>query len=291
VPNRMLREGIVESRKMAQVSDSAKVLYYKLMSVADDFGRFEADPELLRRRLYMWEIERISADGVSRWLNECELAGLLETYPGVGKEFAGKRYLELINFKQQQRAKSKYPDVNGRCTPAPAKAKMDAPTHTSLLALDSNCAQPQTNVLVPTRLDSYVLPNSSSVFSEEEQDAGARDRVPVLDSVLKHWPPWWALWSETKGTHHKKPARDAFGSVVTENNREDCFLCTASYVGSVDPASGYNPHTFLYEQAKDNFEARWPPRNRGPTKDRKAAAMEEFRRRTLEDIADAERKR
>ena len=51
------------------------------MSVADDFGRFEADPELLRRRLYVTGMEHISATDFKSRLNECPEADLMRTRP------------------------------------------------------------------------------------------------------------------------------------------------------------------------------------------------------------------
>jgi hypothetical protein len=183
MPNRMLREGIVESRKMAQVYDSAKVLYYKLMSVADDFGRFEADPELLRRRLYMWETERVSAHMVAGWLKECADKDLIRLY-----EFSGKKYLEILNFKQQVRAKSKYPDEHGDHTPAPPKSKSaHSSTEVKLLANDNNCDQSKTNALAPTRLDSTRLDSNKKEESSEtltEDENPKPSNVTVMPSML-----------------------------------------------------------------------------------------------------------
>src|SRR4051794_11796350 len=137
MPNRMLREGIVDSRKVAAVSDPAKVLLYKLMSVADDFGRFEADPELLRRRLFIWEMDHVSALDIENRLNECEKANLIRLYAALGKP-----YLEILNFRQQLRAKSKYPDANGQYTPAPKDAKRSESADSgNLRAIDAECNQ------------------------------------------------------------------------------------------------------------------------------------------------------
>jgi hypothetical protein len=109
MPNRLLREGIVDSRKMGAISDGAKVLYYKLISVVDDFGRFEADCELLRRRLYSWETEKVNAKSLDGYLQECADGDdpLIRLYVS-GK----KRYLEILNFSPgiRFRAKSRYPD-------------------------------------------------------------------------------------------------------------------------------------------------------------------------------------
>ena len=75
------------------------------MSVVDDYGRTDAHLTLLRSACYPLIIDKVSEKDVRKHLNECEKKELLSLY-----EADGKPYLEMSNFKQQQRAKqSKYP--------------------------------------------------------------------------------------------------------------------------------------------------------------------------------------
>ena len=75
------------------------------MSVVDDYGRTDAHPTLLRSACYPLIIDKVSEKDVRKHLTECEKKQLLSLY-----EADGKPYLEMSNFKQQQRAKqSKYP--------------------------------------------------------------------------------------------------------------------------------------------------------------------------------------
>ena len=79
------------------------------------------------------------------------------------------------------------------------------------------------------------------------------------------FPDWWELWSKVRGTHHSREALQAWMSVVPMDLEGAAIECTASYLGSLDnPAKGFNPDTFLFAQAKEGFESRWPafaPRN------------------------------
>lgn len=91
---------------MAKLSWPAEVLYRRVMSVVDDFGRFTAHPTLLRAACYPLQLEKVSDADVGKWLLETEKAGLVSVYPASD----GKRYLELRDFRQQIRSKtSKWP--------------------------------------------------------------------------------------------------------------------------------------------------------------------------------------
>jgi hypothetical protein len=53
MPNRILREGINDSERVNALSPvHAELFYRKLMSLCDDFGRFEANPAVLLGKLY-----------------------------------------------------------------------------------------------------------------------------------------------------------------------------------------------------------------------------------------------
>lgn len=104
VPNRIIREAILSSEKMAMLAWPEEVFYRRVMSIVDDYGRFEANPQLLRARCYPLQTDAVRAADISRWMAACQKAGLILCY-----EVSGKCYLEVLNFQQQQRSASKYP--------------------------------------------------------------------------------------------------------------------------------------------------------------------------------------
>jgi len=111
MPNRILREGILSSERVAKLPWPAEVFYRRLMSVVDDFGRYFAKPELLRSAAYPLQHDKVGNPDIVKWLTECVDAGLVRTYAVSGKE-----YLELCDFRQQVRAQqSKFPQmpING----------------------------------------------------------------------------------------------------------------------------------------------------------------------------------
>lgn len=113
MPNRILREGILTSERIASLGWAEEVFYRRLMSVVDDYGRYYATPMLLRAACYPLHLNKVSDSDIEKWLTACVNAALVRVYPAKD----GKRYLELLDFRQQVRAKeSKFPGLQATCT-------------------------------------------------------------------------------------------------------------------------------------------------------------------------------
>jgi hypothetical protein len=140
VPTRLLREGIVDSEAVNRLSWPAEVFYRRLMSVVDDFARFDARPAVLRSRLYPLKIDAVREADISRWIAECETAGLIALYActragGARWITAGEKsgpdlsaderpYILFHKFDQQVRAKvSKFPAPPDLTCPCAADAQ------------------------------------------------------------------------------------------------------------------------------------------------------------------------
>ena len=125
MPNRIIREGILTSPKIAKLGWAEEVFYRRLMSLVDDYGRYFADPCLLRGHAYPRQLNKVSDSDVGKWLHSCEVAGLVRVYPAQD----GERYLEIVNFGQQIRAtKSKFPQPpapDSTCNHLIANAHLD----------------------------------------------------------------------------------------------------------------------------------------------------------------------
>lgn len=115
MPNRILREGVVTSERVNALDCEAEVFYRRLMSVVDDFGRYTGHLSLLRAALYPLRLGAVSEDDIERMTKAVEKAGLIVVY-----ECSGKRFLELLDFRQQVRAK------DSKCPPPPVKCAASA---------------------------------------------------------------------------------------------------------------------------------------------------------------------
>src|SRR5471030_647137 len=107
MPTRILREGINSSQRINRLSPGAEILYRRLMSVADDYGRYYANPTTIRGACLPTHPNPPCEQSVINWISECTQPDirLLVIY-----ESEGCKYLEIVNFKQQTRSKSKFPN-------------------------------------------------------------------------------------------------------------------------------------------------------------------------------------
>jgi len=102
MPTRILREGIISSERVNSLSERAELFYRKLMSVVDDYGRFYSNPISILGACYPMRPNVCEAD-VKQMLSECISAGLIVVY-------GGGKYIVMLDFRQQTRSKSKFPE-------------------------------------------------------------------------------------------------------------------------------------------------------------------------------------
>lgn len=107
MPNRYVREGILSSHRVNALSLGAEVFYRRLMSVADDHGRYHGSVVTLRGACFPLNPEKISEKEISKWLTE-----LIKGDNPLVKMYSidGATYLEIQNFGQTTRSKSKFPN-------------------------------------------------------------------------------------------------------------------------------------------------------------------------------------
>jgi hypothetical protein len=185
MPVRMLREGILTSERIDMLSPAGEVFYRRLMSVVDDFGRYSANPKLVRAACYPLKLDTVNDEHIAVWLEECVKASLVICY-----QVAGKQYLEVADFRQQVRSKqSKYPDP---------------------ITDENNCYATAKQLFATEHLDGdggvdgVEDGNSSADAEVVTGDAGspAKDRLPncphqeLIDLYAKHLPelPYPRIW-------------------------------------------------------------------------------------------------
>lgn len=118
MPSRYIRDGLLDSERLARAGELAEVLFVRLMLVADDYGRFDGRITVMCRKC--WPIGDESTpselDIIDR-LAALDREGLIRAY-----EVDGKPYILIPRFRQRTRAqRSKYPDP-----PSPEQVK-DSP--------------------------------------------------------------------------------------------------------------------------------------------------------------------
>lgn len=106
MPNRILRDGIITSSRVNALSLGAELLYRRLLSVVDDYGRYFGHPATVRTGAWPTCPDKHSDDNVRKWLGELTSGArpLLVTY-----EVEGVPYFYLDGFGQRVQAASKFP--------------------------------------------------------------------------------------------------------------------------------------------------------------------------------------
>lgn len=145
MPTRILREGIITSEKVNKLSEKAENFYRRLMSVADDYGRFYANTTLLRSACYPLRVDSLTDIDVKHMLNECLANDLLLLY-GLEK------FLLIKEFRQQTRSPSKFPEPSNDKT---------------LINCQSNVNQ---------------MRSETGAYSESESDTKAGSHPPLSNS-------------------------------------------------------------------------------------------------------------
>lgn len=115
MPNRIIKESICESYGLSECSLFASDLYKRLITYADDYGRFNSDTMIMRARLYPREYEVVTEEDIADGLAELAGVGKLSFYRARIFNQGGKTgvYGAFPNWGEHQRvreSKAKCPD-------------------------------------------------------------------------------------------------------------------------------------------------------------------------------------
>ncbi len=217
MPNRILRDW-TDSESINSLSFQAEVFFTRLIMKVDDFGRFSANPKLLKSLLFPIK-DGLRDSDISRNLDECEKAGLIAVYEADGKSF-----LEIKKFLQRGRAeKSKFPSPTGQVTvtrPSPAPVGVDEDE-----GVDEGVDEDECEVL-PQELDSEPFKMAWNEFlsyrkgikkplkrdSKKAQlktlaSWGAKDAIESINETIRNG--WQGLFKpkHTDGNTHRNEKR------------------------------------------------------------------------------------
>jgi hypothetical protein len=191
MPNRIIREAILSSEKVALLGWPEEVFYRRLHSIVDDYGRYEANPQLLRSRCYPLQTDAVRVTDISRWMAACQTAGLILNYA-----VQGKQYLEVINFGQQQRSASKYPSppaVDSACNHLLA----DAHLVVSVSGVVSEGGGGKRASRIPDDFNPKPEPEAEQGIDRAKELANFRDywTSKARDNTKLDWQATWRTWA------------------------------------------------------------------------------------------------
>lgn len=105
MPNRLLKEGIVDSGRIDSLSPEAEVCFYRLVVVADDLGRFDARTAIVRSRCFPLKEQSNMPARVEAWLTELADKFLILRY-----QVGGQPFLQIMKWDQRVRSNGKFPE-------------------------------------------------------------------------------------------------------------------------------------------------------------------------------------
>jgi len=215
MPQRFLRPQIRQSKRWNRVGLLEQSLYVRLLTLVDDYARYEADPELIRSEAFPYGDELGNSYPVQTI--EASLRTLADKDLVLLYEKDGVKYLQLTRWKERPRTASKYPSPPlktnvSKCfqmlASPPSPSPSPSPVHT-----DAREEKPLPEI--PTReeaIDNAKKENipadfAGYVFDTWESREG-RDGAGVITSfapyVKRRWTKEGPDW--TKGVHHSQNA-------------------------------------------------------------------------------------
>ncbi len=109
VPNRIIKESICASETLAALPAEAERLFYRLITQADDFGRFDGRPFAVRTRCFQAMVDQISESDVAGWLELLKDIGLIQIYQVNDRQYGFFVTWNLHQREFPRTVKSKWP--------------------------------------------------------------------------------------------------------------------------------------------------------------------------------------
>ncbi len=251
MPTRILRDGINSSARINRLSPGAEILYRRLMSVADDYGRYYASPVAIRGACWPTHFAPPCEQDVSRLLAECTQGDkpLITTYV-----VDGCSYLQLNDFNQKIRSKSKFPhnpgDLSADCRQIVDKMPaLDVVEGVVGDGVEGACVRGAVAPSVRAVLPTLRKPN-----------------VTDLNGITSQ--RFDEFWDRYPRQQHRDAACHQWLSVVTIEVEPVLFACLQRYLDSDEVFRGAvaNPEKWLLEQHRDRWQGNWPRHTNGSQK-------------------------
>ena len=159
MPNRIIKESLLISEKVAELKDFDFRLWISLILLADDYGCGDARPAIIKGRAFPLR-DRLTNKDIESSLGNLAAASCVNLY-----EVDGRPYYQFPNWSQHQRVRNAK-----RRFPQPESATCDGVDQ-----LAANCGEllPESN---PIRIQSESNPNPESESVRE-------DERPSFDTV------------------------------------------------------------------------------------------------------------
>lgn len=268
MPDRLIRESALTSETLAGLSDFAERLFWRLTTVADDYGRFVANASVVAGRC-MPLVNGATTKRIEAALLELESAEAIKLY-----EIDGKRYLHFPQWSkyQQTRAKkSKYPD------PPDLQASADI------------CLQTQTIV-------SDFAKAASAPHTHTHTDSSSEILTPEIVEPEDLFDQAWAYYPKRIGTNSKADARKAWSARIEKGVSADEMLAGCIRYREFCDGTEKSDTDFVMQACRffgpgEHWKQDWPLPRASPNLSPGNANIDRFIRRKQQEEREHDRNR
>lgn len=109
MPNRIARDSARTSPTLALLSDFEERGFWRLLLAADDYGRFQADPELVLAQCFPRMLDKVTRSMCEQMLRACVAAGLIQLYEVDGCLYG--QFCKADKYFTRRAKTSKYPSA------------------------------------------------------------------------------------------------------------------------------------------------------------------------------------
>jgi hypothetical protein len=234
MPQRFLRPGLTTSARFNAADWQAQSLYVRLITLVDDYGRFESHPMLLKSLAFPFNPE-ITCEQMLALCEQLQTNDLAVFY-----EVDGKSYLQLARWQEKARSHSKFPEFRGDACK-------------QLLANVSKCSAPSSS---PSS-----SPSPSSISSKPQPPAA--DCVMVYETYPKKVGRAAALKAIAKALR-----TTPLGQLLAATKAYAAARAGEDQQFTPHPATWFNRQSYLDDQStwKNYATDKQNPRNLGVAK-------------------------
>lgn len=156
MPDRNIKQSCRTSRTLNKLSNGAERLFWRLTTVADDYGRFDANPVIVKANCFPLRVDSLDTSVVEEWLVELRQAPLIVVYDNGERQYG--QFQTWLEHQGPPRAKkSKFPSPQG-CGKLEQATRTESVDDAGDSVSANNCFQMSANVPVFRSPDINIKP-------------------------------------------------------------------------------------------------------------------------------------
>lgn len=180
MPNRIINSGILTSDSLSQLSWFDQCVFFRLLVLADDYGRYDARPAVIRGQAF--SLYDVTNKDIQDALSRLAAVGIIGLY-----EVGGRSYLQLEHWSKYQRvrnSKEKFPAPENQ---QPSETRRNSPQPAANGGLNPIQSNPDPTTPLPPSggLAVAVDEDLGRVMACYEQSIGTPPRS-LVDAVREY---------------------------------------------------------------------------------------------------------